>query len=715
MLSFSACSEESIAGISKDGIADASKYNIVVTVDQETNEWKASLKDANGNDPKGVYAVWSIYTNGADKAPLTSVNLTTNGLIAVAGDYPVSVKIGNRNGVSSNELTGSIHIENTIVDYSPYINNLTGGSTKEWHINGNVKGHLGCGEPGTDGLGWWSAEPNDKAAWGVYDNKLIFTMTGEEGKGAYTYDPGESGTIYVNTGITNCAPYSDYNTNDGQDYCAPAEVQNTTFELYTEGADLRIKFPQGTLVGYLPNMEAYNEPDFKVTSLSRNEIQLVHDNGGIAWHYTLGLFEQGEEVFTGYKYDSEYNLWKTCTITPSFWFADNNWGTISEPDMAISNERIYFTCPDGMGTQQWQGQVHLVTDIPVSASESYDFSIFIDCKEESNVTVKVQKDGDDNTFFTADVQKFAAGGACYYFSGELGFDGVLQLCLDFGGNAGKTFEITNIVFKKHSDDDGTVLPSEPELPVDPSIEAPAGYKLVWHDEFEGDALNTDAWTHEVQGAGWVNNELQNYVNGAFNGTRVTTVSDGTLKITAFKQGNNVYSGRIYGNLSKGWKYGIIEAKIKLPKGKGTWPAFWMMPVNNDFGSNPWPKCGEIDIMEEVGCNANYTSSSLHTESYNHVMGTQKTAERLTAGAEDEFHVYRLEWTADYITTYVDGEQLLHFANDKAGNVSTWPFNKPFYVILNLAWGGSWGGMNGVDESALPATMEVDYVRVFQAE
>lgn len=95
------------------------------------------------------------------------------------------------------------------------------------------------------------------------------------------------------------------------------------------------------------------------------------------------------------------------------------------------------------------------------------------------------------------------------------------------------------------------------------------------------------------------------------------------------------------------------------------------------------------------------------------MKTQKTAERLTEGAEDGFHVYRLEWAEDHITTYVDGVKLLSFNNDGKDNVATWPFNKPFYVILNLAWGGSWGGMNGVDETALPATMEVDYVRVFQ--
>ena len=244
---------------------------------------------------------------------------------------------------------------------------------------------------------------------------------------------------------------------------------------------------------------------------------------------------------------------------------------------------------------------------------------------------------------------------------------------------------------------------------------PEGYKLIWNDEFnEGSELNSTDWRHEVQKSGWVNNELQNYVNGSADGKRVTEIADNRLYINCFKGSDGkIYSGRVYAHETQGWLYGIFEARIKLPKGKGTWPAFWMMPCNNDFGANPWPKCGEIDIMEEVGVNPNYTSSSLHTEKFNHVMGTRITKERLTAGAEDGFHVYRLEWTPDYIKTYVDGKELLNFNNDGKNDVGSWPFNKPFYVILNLAWGGDWGGMKGVDESALPVQMEVDYVRVFQ--
>lgn len=250
-------------------------------------------------------------------------------------------------------------------------------------------------------------------------------------------------------------------------------------------------------------------------------------------------------------------------------------------------------------------------------------------------------------------------------------------------------------------------------PADPTVKVPEGYELVWSDEFGGDKLGSD-WTHEVQKSGWVNNELQNYVNTAYDGKFVTEVGNGILKINCFKASDGkIYSGRIYAKVNTGWKYGIFEARIKLPKGKGTWPAFWMMPVNNDFAANPWPKCGEIDIMEEVGYHPNYTSSSIHCESYNHVMNTQKTAERLCEGAQDEFHLYKLEWTEDYIRTYVDDKLLLNFPNDGKNNVSTWPFTRAFYPILNLAWGGSWGGAQGVDEKCLPATMEVDYVRVFQ--
>lgn len=247
------------------------------------------------------------------------------------------------------------------------------------------------------------------------------------------------------------------------------------------------------------------------------------------------------------------------------------------------------------------------------------------------------------------------------------------------------------------------------------IIVPDGYNLVWHDEFnEGTTLGSD-WTHEVQNAGWVNHELQNYVNGEVDGRRVTELKDGFLNINCFKGSDGkVYSGRVYAKVNSGWTYGYFEARIKLPKGKGTWPAFWMMPVGNDWNTNPWPKCGEIDIMEEVGADPNQVSSSLHTQNYNHTKGTQKTHAMNCSGAEEEFHVYALEWTENFINTYVDGKLQLSATKSSMGaDHDSWPFHYAFYPILNLAWGGDWGGYKGVDDSALPVTMQIDYLRVFQ--
>ena len=243
---------------------------------------------------------------------------------------------------------------------------------------------------------------------------------------------------------------------------------------------------------------------------------------------------------------------------------------------------------------------------------------------------------------------------------------------------------------------------------DENVTVPEGYKLVWHDEFtDGTTLNND-WTHEVQSSGWVNNELQNYINS----NSVTNLSDGKLNITCYKGSDGkIYSGRVYAKVNTGWKYGYFEARIKLPKGKGTWPAFWMMPANNDYSANPWPGCGEIDIIEEVGVDANNISSTIHCSKYNNSNTAIEHASKLVDTAESEYHVYACEWTSDFISFMIDGVQILKYNNQ--GTKEAWPFNTEFYPILNLAWGGAWGGYKGVDETALPTTMKVDYIRVFQ--
>lgn len=241
------------------------------------------------------------------------------------------------------------------------------------------------------------------------------------------------------------------------------------------------------------------------------------------------------------------------------------------------------------------------------------------------------------------------------------------------------------------------------------IAAPAGYTLVWNDEFsQGDRPSSD-WWYETGGGGWGNNELQTYVNVSEGSEQLAVVDDGILSITAKKISGTVYSIRM--NTVNSWTYGYFEARLKLPVGKGTWPAFWMMPKN----FTAWPDDGEIDIMEHVGYRPNYISSSIHCKAYNHSIGTQKTAEKYIATSQTEFHVYAVEWTTDYIKGYIDGVDYFTFTNDNTNNYDTWPFDNPFYLKLNLAWGGNWGGAEGVDESALPATYQIDYVRVFQKE
>lgn len=245
---------------------------------------------------------------------------------------------------------------------------------------------------------------------------------------------------------------------------------------------------------------------------------------------------------------------------------------------------------------------------------------------------------------------------------------------------------------------------------------PAGYQKVWQEEFNDDRLSggkpalpdADKWWYENLPKGAVNNELQTYVAG-FRGTdTVAAIHDGTLKIIARKSGSDIISARI--NSNESWTYGYFEARLMMPAGKGTWPAFWMLPEKEPLN---WPLDGEIDIMEYVGYQPNVVHATVHTGAYNHMIGTQKGAQKTITGAETQFHIYAVEWTADFIKGFVDGVEYFRFNNDGAGNKETWPFNVPFYLKLNLAWGGDWGGAQGVDESKLPAIYEIDYVRVYQ--
>ena len=238
------------------------------------------------------------------------------------------------------------------------------------------------------------------------------------------------------------------------------------------------------------------------------------------------------------------------------------------------------------------------------------------------------------------------------------------------------------------------------------------YQLVWQDEFDDESAALSNWWFETGNNGWGNNEPQNYVDREYNGLRVAEVKDGQLIITAHKldepyQGSDYISARM--NTKEAWLYGKFEMRAKLPGGRGTWAAFWMMPKN----FKEWPLDGEIDIMEYVGYRPNVTQTSIHTQAYNHKQGTEKTKVRDLPTAETEFHVYSLEWTKDEIIGFVDNVPYFVFKNDTKNTKETWPFNQPFYLKLNLAIGGDWGGLEGIDPDIFPAKYVIDYVRVYQ--
>jgi len=226
--------------------------------------------------------------------------------------------------------------------------------------------------------------------------------------------------------------------------------------------------------------------------------------------------------------------------------------------------------------------------------------------------------------------------------------------------------------------------------------------VVWSDEFDSPGPpNSTKWGYDLGAGGWGNNELEYYTNRTDN----AVVSDGTLKIILKKED---YSGSPYTSarlLSKGkfsFKYGTVKVRAKLPAGGGTWPAIWMLGDN--LSSVGWPACGEIDIMEHIGNQLNKIFATLHYPGHYGANGSGSSV--VISNATTEFHVYSMEWSAATIKFFVDDVPFYTFSNS-AGL----PFNQNFFLILNVAMGGNFGG--AVDPAFTSGTMEIDYVRVYQ--
>ena len=250
---------------------------------------------------------------------------------------------------------------------------------------------------------------------------------------------------------------------------------------------------------------------------------------------------------------------------------------------------------------------------------------------------------------------------------------------------------------------------------DPDIEDSL-FELAWQEDFDQDSLDLEVWTTSVGDGcpdlcGFGNNELQYYSEDNEN----IRIEDGVLIIEAHKQkrGSSDYtSGKILTRSKLEWKWGRIDVRAKLPVGRGTWPAIWMLPTINGREMK-WPEDGEIDIMEHVGYNHGMVYGTIHTKKYNGMLGTHKFDSVYVADAHENFHTYSIKWTEDYISWLKDD---VEYFNLQKGNddLDGWPFNQnKFHLIINLAVGGNWGGRYGVDDDIWPQKLMVDYIKYYK--
>ncbi|MDH3373896.1 MAG: family 16 glycosylhydrolase, partial [Gammaproteobacteria bacterium] len=259
--------------------------------------------------------------------------------------------------------------------------------------------------------------------------------------------------------------------------------------------------------------------------------------------------------------------------------------------------------------------------------------------------------------------------------------------------------------------------------------AEKSWELIWSDEFGQTELDPEKWSIDEWPARKVNDEDQAYTARAEN----LRVENGNLIIEARKEDYDdaaYKSGRVH-SMGKGdFLYGRFEVRAKLPNGKGTWPAIWMLPsdpykyattceAGEDWQGSPtcdaWPNSGEIDIMEHVGYQMGHVHGTVHNEAYYWAKWEQRKGRILIDGVDEDFHVYALEWTPERIDIFADGSRYFMYVNEGTG-WNVWPYDQPFHLILNVAVGGMWGRSGGgIDDTIFPQRMLVDYARVYRLQ
>lgn len=457
VLAVTACSPEEFTGADQNGLPTVDGRQVSVTTDQETNTAVFTVS----GDFKGCYPVW--YLDGKIYSFLATGSYSS----MEQGTHELEVRVMNRNGISQASAKGSFTFNETKVDFTPYFSKLC---NKQWRIDYAEVGHMGCGPSGTDGSEWWKAAVNDKADWGVYDDRISFAHSDSDPAtgGTYSYNPGEGGTVYVNTGSS---AFAEFNTNDGNDFMATVAPQTSSYTLvpgtFNDEACLYIQFAPQTLLPYIANDAAYNNPYYRIEALTNTRMVLVCDEGSIAWRLVFtsredtGLPEPGDEAGAtmDWNYDAASNLWKGVDTGDNFdkvspWFANNDWAQIADPEWKHEGDTWQITIPEGIGSSQWQGQFPIHTTLSASMNKRYNFYCVVESDNDMpGLTIKLTETGDDNNFFFADRHEVTADKAFVYKAENVSLPlkdaAALSLFLDFGGTpAGTVVKVSKIYFEE---------------------------------------------------------------------------------------------------------------------------------------------------------------------------------------------------------------------------------------------------------------------------
>ena len=315
---------------------------------------------------------------------------------------------------------------------------LYGKTSKTWVLDSDANGHIGCGPDQSNPAGWWAAGPNEKAGFGLYDDEITFYADGK-----YVFNPGADGKIYINKDVTAIGP----GTTQSEDYDIDWTVQEST---YTLNGDV-LTFPEGVVIGYVANNESITNPTYVITENTEDKLVIVANFSGISWQY---IYKPKPDVFD---VDGPGNFWKSASVSMTYWYSPSDWsGGLNPETETLENNGLKVVIPEGIGGNEWQGQTVFHTDIPMSASKTYDFCVTVEADQDiPAMTFKLAWEGNDNdhaAFYVNDFTVEAGEPATFKMESvvpDVDYDKVV-LFVDLGRcTAGTTVTLTKICLQEH--------------------------------------------------------------------------------------------------------------------------------------------------------------------------------------------------------------------------------------------------------------------------